>query len=281
MHALFGSGDAERLFRIGRYRDLVGRAASDVLTGPPADLAAELDWPALYEVVDPEGPLVPARVKGRLHAAGATPRRVDLAVAVNGTIEAVTRSSAFEAGTARFSAMVPERALRRGANRIEVLLVTTSPGGVTVRATRGAAGVTYALLPAGEGGLRIAVSDGRTMPVVPGALAGGADGTRQRVDGMALVGWAADLEHGRPADTVLVFVDSEFRFATRTGTNRPDVARRYGNPDLARAGFHVHLPSILFRDIRHADVRVFALSRQGVASELPVIGAAPRGTGSR
>lgn len=276
MHRLFGSGDLDGLYRIGRQRGLVGRPVSEVVGPGVSEVTASLDWPGLYEDVDPSGPLVPARIRGTLRTPGAARAPLDLAVAVNGTIEAVTRSSAFEDGTARFSALVPEHALVRGRNRIDVLVVAGPPGRPAVQPTRNTMPATYALLAAADGGLRIIASDDRSIPVVQGAVAGGADGSRQREDGMALVGWAAEVERGRPAQTILVFVDGEFQFATGTGTYRPDVARRYGRPALARSGFHLHLPATLFRDFRQADIRVFAVSRDGRASELPTVGVSLR-----
>ena len=67
---------------------------------------------------------MPCQVAGRIHGPGATPER-DLAIAVNGRIEAVGRSFHLRGETAEsYSVMVPEDALREGRNRVEVLEVT-------------------------------------------------------------------------------------------------------------------------------------------------------------
>jgi hypothetical protein len=66
-------------------------------------------------------------VRGRLTGAASGSRRLDLAVAVNGTIHAVTRTLQPDQRGVRFSAMVPEGAWRPGANEVEVLLVSGPP----------------------------------------------------------------------------------------------------------------------------------------------------------
>jgi len=57
------------------------------------------------------------------------PDTFDLAVAVNGVIQAVTRSFREGPNTVGFSAIVPESAFRLGRNDIEVLVVSADPGG--------------------------------------------------------------------------------------------------------------------------------------------------------
>jgi hypothetical protein len=82
---------------------------------------------ALLRHVDPGENLFPTRVVGRVD--GSLPGAVrDLAVAVNGRIRATGRSFRLR-GRRRefFSLMVPESALRRGANRLE--LIEVKPGG--------------------------------------------------------------------------------------------------------------------------------------------------------
>ena len=67
--------------------------------------------------------VVPTQIAGDLHG-GARGARREVAVAVNGRIEAVGRSF-YLAGdpTEHFAFKVPEAALREGANRVEVFEV--------------------------------------------------------------------------------------------------------------------------------------------------------------
>lgn len=77
----------------------------------------------LVRDVEPDAPIEPTRITGRLTGA-ATEGRRDLAVAVNGTVRAVGRSFRLGRRPAEyFSFVVPESALRSGSNRVELFEV--------------------------------------------------------------------------------------------------------------------------------------------------------------
>jgi hypothetical protein len=86
---------------------------------------------ALAADVDPAEEILPTRVTGRL--VGGRPGAMrDLAVAVNGRIRAVGRSFRLRGRRAEyFSLLVPESALRAGANEVQLLEVR--PGGELAR----------------------------------------------------------------------------------------------------------------------------------------------------
>jgi hypothetical protein len=68
--------------------------------------------------------VVPTQVAGRIRGAGQEGTR-DIAVAVNGRIEAVGRSFHLRGEAVEsYSVMVPENSLREGRNTVEVLEVT-------------------------------------------------------------------------------------------------------------------------------------------------------------
>jgi hypothetical protein len=116
---LFGDPWASA-FRIGPHRELIGRRVGSVRAGATR---AEIANAALLGDVDPSKEILPTRVTGRLPG---TPRGKmrDLAVAVNGRIWAVGRSFHLRGRrTEFFSLLVPESALRRGRNQLEVLKV--------------------------------------------------------------------------------------------------------------------------------------------------------------
>ena len=76
---------------------------------------------------------MPALATGRL--ASREPGGLVLAIAVDGRIRATTRSYR-QAGTTRFAAMLPERALPAGAHNVEVFVVG---GGDALRPVAGSA----------------------------------------------------------------------------------------------------------------------------------------------
>ena len=179
----------------------------------------------LFGAVDLSLDLLPSYVTGTI--GGPHPKQQDLAVAVNGTVEAVTRSYT-EQGETKFGAMVPEQSIHAGANKVSVYAVS----GNSLTELRGS-DVTYAL-EAGE----LRASDGTTVPLGR-AVSGEVRGTRSTT-GATLGGWAANLKAHRPASSIVVFVDGQSVFVGENGNiPRKDILERYG---VDKAGFIFRLP---------------------------------------
>jgi hypothetical protein len=107
-------------YRIGPHRELLGRRVAELA---PSAARAELANADLAANVDPGAEILPTRVTGRLRGGPPGTTR-DLAVAVNGRIQAVGRSFRLRGRRPEFfSLLVPESALRRGANGIRLLEV--------------------------------------------------------------------------------------------------------------------------------------------------------------
>ena len=116
--SLFGDRDrGEGLYRFGPHRELVGRRVASLDAEPADGLAVELDLGDRIRV-DPESGTMPAMITGRLSGEAAGPG-LDLAVSVDGRVEAVTRSYVFR-GDPALSALVPEASLSAGMHRIEI-----------------------------------------------------------------------------------------------------------------------------------------------------------------
>jgi Sulfatase len=117
-----GSGDWASLFTaFGPHRELIGQRVGEVhaTSGARATLALARS----FANVRPARGVVPCQIAGRIHGSGPQRER-DIAVAVNGRIEAVGRSFHLRGESVEsYSVMVPEDSLREGRNRIEVLEV--------------------------------------------------------------------------------------------------------------------------------------------------------------
>jgi hypothetical protein len=97
---------------------------------------AVVDDSSVFEHVSASARIVPARVTGVVGDSGVCGH--ELAVAVNGSIVALTRCSR-EGDVLRFRAMVPESAFREGSNRVDVFAVegrNTEPYLVPLGSTR-------------------------------------------------------------------------------------------------------------------------------------------------
>ena len=122
----------ESLFRAGPYPTLLGQDVSGAPEGAPAPYSVRLSDAAAFEQVDPASGFVPAHVTGTLegHNLGRSP--IDLAVGVNGSIRAVTKSYRGDDGSTLFSAMVPADAFRVGRNQVRVFVIRKRPSGVVL-----------------------------------------------------------------------------------------------------------------------------------------------------
>jgi hypothetical protein len=118
-----GHGNWASLFdSYGPHRRLIGRTVDDVRVAARA--RATLSMSRSFGNVSRAAGLVPCQVAGRIRGSGPNTKR-DIAVAVNGRIEAVGRSFHLRGERVEsYSVMVPEESLREGRNRVEVLEVS-------------------------------------------------------------------------------------------------------------------------------------------------------------
>jgi hypothetical protein len=216
--------------------------------------------------VIPEAAFVPAHISGHIFSredAGA----LNLAVAVNSVIRAVTRTYR-EGGFTKFTAMVPDTVFRPGKNNVEVFVVSEAAGQLGLQRTIQSA-LTYSITSStGASGEAIRSSNGTLIRVIPGALEGHLDFAFVDNDNVRFIGWSADVKNSQVPDAILVFVDGEFLYSGRTSEERLDVAKAYGNAVLQMAGFNYTFPLKSIRSIANSKVRFFAVSKNGVASEL-------------
>jgi hypothetical protein len=133
--ALFGSGPIGSLFTgIGPHRDLIGKPVGSLRRASAGALRGRVLGSRAFVSVRRGSGLVPAQIAGNL-GGGRRGAKHDVAVAVNGVIQAVGRTWYLRRDrTEHFAMMVPEAALREGRNTIEVFQV--GRGGAARRVAR-------------------------------------------------------------------------------------------------------------------------------------------------
>jgi sulfatase-like protein len=134
---LFGTGIQSRVlygdpwamaYRIGPHPELLGRRVPTLAVHRERGVGAVIANASLVEHVDPRDTLLPTRVTGPLRGVPFDEHR-DVAVAVNGRIEAVGRSfDLWFKGREFFSVLVPERSLHSGRNEVDVFEVLPDGG---------------------------------------------------------------------------------------------------------------------------------------------------------
>ena len=128
----------------------------------------------------------------------------------------------------------------------------------------------YSLVQGADGTAEESIlrSTGETIRIVPGAMDGAVDTVQQEIGRTWFRGWASNGDHREPADRVVVFVDGESTHEEHTKVGRVYIAKAFGAPSLKRSGFRVELLWPVFDSDPPPVVRVFAISPEGVASEL-------------
>ena len=180
--SLFGSGEDPRsIYRIGRFRSLVGREIDQVPYAGSLDLELELKEEWSFEEVDLDGPFIPAHIVGRINAGRGAAEHLYLAVTVNGGIEAVTRTYKGPEGPWSFTAMVPETVFKAASNQVEVFVISGPEDSPSLAWLRKKGHVSYSLVEARSGREESIVSStGETIRIVPGAMRGVVGRLRQR-----------------------------------------------------------------------------------------------------
>jgi hypothetical protein len=80
------------------------------------------------------------------------------------------------------------------------------------------------------------------LPITPKAVIGYVDQAIPQGKRITVSGWAAPPDLSRPADAVVVFVDTKTIGAVKPTGERPDVAEGYNRPGLKRSGFAITIP---------------------------------------
>lgn len=117
---MFGSGDTGFFDGIGPHTELVGRPVEELRTAGASRVRGTLVNPAGLQRVRRASGVVPVEITGSLEG-GKRGAKHDVAVAVNGRVEAVGRTFYLRGDrTEHFAAMVPEGSLREGRNDVDV-----------------------------------------------------------------------------------------------------------------------------------------------------------------
>jgi hypothetical protein len=162
--ALFGVG-RDSMYRLGPFEELHGKSIESFAAHvvPAGAAGVTLDDAQVYANVRPSSGFVPARVAGEI-TGGSIEQGTALAIAVNGRVEATTRSYRLD-GHSRFVTLVPERAFHDGRNSVRIYALKRTTGPLRVQSL---GGTPYA---PGDAHLNLASQD-------PIASASGAPGGR-------------------------------------------------------------------------------------------------------
>ena len=268
----FGDGsDPRSLFAVGTHADLHGRSEVELRIKPDSrsPVVALVDDLALLKSLDPTSSLSLSRIGGRLQRTDRAAECRDLAIAVNGRIEATTRTVARGNDCEWFSAMVPESALRPGANRVAIYLIDGSGEDRLLRPTRDNAPSTALLVGAADK-IEAVELEGIRLPVEQGRFRGRLNSFEDRGLELRFGGWAVDVKRPARSTTVLLFGGDRMLDRASTDEPRERVARRFANPSI-RPGFSFHIRKEAIAGLTPRELRIVAVSTdEAVVEELPI-----------
>ncbi|MFO8239529.1 MAG: sulfatase-like hydrolase/transferase, partial [Dissulfuribacterales bacterium] len=270
MLALFGSGKRSGgLYKVGPHSKIIDKRISEIEIIKESEIMVKLDQEKAYEQVDLNSPFVPAQVTGLAMMKRTIKAPLYLAVSVNGIIRAVTRTYPYKDTVHEWSAVVPESSFQEGSNRVEVFHLIPKTGYHILERTRKKEAVTYYLSGSDkQDDESITSSEGASIAVIPGAVKGFVDHAGISNDRIKFSGWAADIKRSEVPEAILIFVDGDLLFSGRMNTKRPDVSRKFSDQALQWSGFSYALLLDPFRHKKKPEVRIFALAKRGIASEL-------------
>jgi hypothetical protein len=258
--ATFGTGSFAAVYRIGPHREVLGRRVASLRVRVGSGARVEIADATLLNAVDPTSELLPSYIEGQI--TGTVAGTLDLAIAVNGRVEAVTRT--FRQGKkTMFSAIVPERSLRAGRNAVEIFGVARKGSRIVLDEFRSR---DFELTLETRNGTQTIESPGaKPIHVHPGGFRGTYWITLTQT-GVTFSGRATTRGGQAGVRLIAVFVGDHAVFVGRRSRLRPH--RSLGQPNLGRFGFTFKLPQALLPDLgKDGNVRVFAI-RGSFASEL-------------
>jgi hypothetical protein len=224
------------------YDSIVGAGVDTLnVSTAPSEFEVVSESFAAFADVDPSSRFLPALVRGYIAGTG-MPLSFDVAVAVNGVVRAVTRTSAWDPADRYFAALVPAESFERGANTLEVLALE---GGASpaIRALRFRRSDRTTFAEDGSARLQVRIADGTRLRIASD-LQGWVDVAEEPAGAgiVRLRGWAADTGAKRGVKSIVAFAGSTEVASTVPDLERPDVSAAMGLPAGIRTAFTLDIP---------------------------------------
>jgi len=134
---------------------------------------------------------------------------------------------------------------------------------------RNQAGFSYTLSASKDReGEVIISSNGTLISIIPNALELHLDVADRKSGRVLFSGWSVDLKNSQTPESIVFFLEGKFFFSGTTKINRRDIVKHLFNPTLLTSGFEFMFPISRLNGRANPEIRIFALSKNGIASEL-------------
>jgi hypothetical protein len=268
-HQLFNlSEPSSDFFNIGALDELVGKNTGEFELIEEAGVSYQLDRFAALQALNLSSPILPAMFTGSLISPATPLNDMNLAIVIDDTIVAVTKSYEYNNETL-FSAMIRESQLHNGRNEVSIFEIHEGVDQYYLSRLESLLNESYTYVDGNaESERRIVSSTGKTVVLSDEHLRGRLDKIEIVDDELVIAGWALDTEHKVGAEYLLLDIEGQLFFATLVNIPRADVARSFELAASDAPGFSFNVSLDRFMNISGSDVRLFAVSSDGYASEV-------------
>lgn len=267
-YSLFGGG----LYKAGSDSWLLGREVIEFGSEDRSKYKMDKSVEDIREKAAPRnGFYAMGLLKGEILNPGTTGEKIRLALSINGKIESVTRTLEPEGGRAGFFFVVPEQAFGDEIGDIGIYEIAGADESPKLKAI---ANTVYSLVEDafGEAISVYDVTSGETrkIPVDHNAMVG------RLVDlsindgggGLSFIGWAADTLQKELPEKILIFVKEKYLTSAATKYESIEEAVLRGSPNKSSFAFTIPVQILNDEDMVYSDIRIFAVSRKGRATEI-------------
>lgn len=251
---VYGQGAVINYLNFAWADELLGRSPRDFAKAADAPGKAFLDHPQLYRDVNPSGGFVPLHLKGWLEEVPEALLPAELAIAINGVLQAAARTFDIPGFALRFEALLPPDSLRAGENTVQIFRVDRGATGVQLVELSRPLALDYRVVLRDDG--EYIVDEAQYERYVQAGQAGGQVASFEPEQG-GLVNLAGSLApEAANVERIAAFANG----------------RLVGLGKAEQGQFTFPVSGVAAQDPRQLNVRVFALGRY-VAFELSYPGA--------
>ncbi len=249
------------------FNDLLGENLSEFVIAE-SNNSCSLNEEPFFKAVNTHGAILPAHITGRILLRTPKTPPLPLALSINGVVQGVTKSVEDRGDERTFSFLVPETAFQDGDNKVEVFEVSKTPERpVRLMKLQPEKIDEFQLFTSAEGKESLRLEGDEIVQIRPQHLRGALDSVKVRDGRVVFTGWAVDAKRNERAAQILIFADGRFVGSGKTSIVRKDLTKRYGLW-AETSGFMADVPFSLLGTNSKPTVRLFALSKEGYASEL-------------
>ncbi len=268
LNALFnGVSSSYDIYSGAIYPELLGKSLSQLTLSSGRGDYELVQWDFLKKV-DLSKRLLPAHITGQLHFKEGHPSpQAPLALALNGVVQSTTKTFQGNTPSRTFSFFVPEHALKHGENAVALYeIVPDANGSVSLKQLQERRKESFSFEEKDKDKF-IVSNTGKKYRITNEKLRGSVDGTKVKNNAILVWGWAADSRTKTLPESIVGFIDNRFLDSKKTSLTRNEISTSYGDWAL-QSGFIFEFPASSFKAKKRSQVRFYALSKDGHASEL-------------